>query len=889
MPEVMTVVASGFFLPEIKIFEFRKSRRFFTYLCRKEGKAMLCKYYLQLGTSTIDTSSGDCMDVSRMIKNLDSIKVTYARVDLGGVVRKCGSTLEFTGRAYDAIVGHYSENYLQSSGVFAVYMADNNWNYDKAWECPLDFATLQYDANVCKIGCIDNSAAAIIKSNKKSKYEFDVASLKDSSNLLYNGVVTKRTFKFSLVGKTPTGETTADQVPSILLPLQAEGWYTLYVFGIGVNREDYGSEKIEVFDQTEGYYWHGTDYFGRDIGKLAGLAMADGKAGFIKCLKACSVHVNMNVPINVNYNPLHLNNCSYEFVLVAGDKVMWSKQMVNGINTLDINVECPLEPGWKIALFLAAKCTNPHYIWDTGESTAAFTMGLRWGSNTSTFDINESHYIDAPVDINVIKPITLLNSITKKMFESHDLYADCSIIGNDTVLPRTMLIAAESVRRISSNKIYTSFADFCTFMETVFGYVYSLKDVGYLMDEELRQLDNGERDTISHIKASYLTNIPIVNLSGTWYKVLIIQEVISEDVSIDYETEHVVYNDPFDGDAVVYCEKANVFACLDRINGVYYANFGGNVNNMRSYLFNDGNHAKEMLCVRIGYDSTNGYLYGIIRNGKLVQCDARHGSGWLDSDENNKYNVKLIFKHRDSIFVQDTIKRLENTNNLSYELDDSKVYSDVEVGYPKQDYDNYNSAKAEYNFTNYYKTDSHITDDTLSLICPYRADCYGIEELLVKSDSEESTDSDNDVFIVVTSEYMDQGRWQIDRSVAVLNGSSNDNTVFNAAIAPNKIVLNNEGLIGSSVKQLKFTSSDGNSGAVIGGSPMSDNITITKQLFKAGKISIDTDDHYFPETWDGLIEFEYADKTYRGYLDSIDIDFANLGTITYNLIEQCIE
>lgn len=67
------------------------------------------------------------------------------------------------------------------------------------------------------------------------------------------------------------------------------------------------------------------------------------------------------------------------------------------------------------------------------------------------------------------------------------------------------------------------------------------------------------------------------------------------------------------------------------------------------------------------------------------------------------------------------------------------------------------------------------------------------------------------------------------------------------------------------------------------------NINITKQLFRAGKINIDTDDHIFPDNWEGVIEFAYAGKTYKGFLEGIDICFANLGTITYNLIEKCIE
>ena len=53
---------------------------------------MICKYYLMIGSDTVDTADNSCIDVSRMIANISDIKTTYTRVDLGGVVRKCGST-----------------------------------------------------------------------------------------------------------------------------------------------------------------------------------------------------------------------------------------------------------------------------------------------------------------------------------------------------------------------------------------------------------------------------------------------------------------------------------------------------------------------------------------------------------------------------------------------------------------------------------------------------------------------------------------------------------------------------------------------------------------------------------------------------------------------------
>lgn len=45
---------------------------------------MICKYYLMIGSDTVDTADNSCIDVSRMIANISDIKTTYTRVDLGG-------------------------------------------------------------------------------------------------------------------------------------------------------------------------------------------------------------------------------------------------------------------------------------------------------------------------------------------------------------------------------------------------------------------------------------------------------------------------------------------------------------------------------------------------------------------------------------------------------------------------------------------------------------------------------------------------------------------------------------------------------------------------------------------------------------------------------------
>lgn len=874
---------------------------------------MLCKYYLQLGSYTINTESPDCMDVSSMIKNLDSIKVSYARVDLGGVVRKCGSSLEFTGKAYEAIIAHYEENYLQSKGVFAVYMADNNWYYTKVWECPLDFATLQYDANVLSIGCVDNSAAAIIKANKKSKYEFEVSSIKDQTNLLYNGVQTQRSFIFNVVGKTNDGTSGSTQYSDTTIVISGDtDCHSLYSPHIGVSGSGFDSDSIAIRDQDACYAWSGDVRRYWDEGPLTNAACYgsfvnddsdDKKVGFIKALKNCVVHIRMN--FNMRVRPGYtrgdavgtieelFRHVEFYYILVAGNRVIWRKRAVVGDNQIDINMDCQLNKDEFIAFVVSIRCVDPNYTWNLFGHDYFYMFdfeGFQWEANNNTAYVNESQYDDNPIEINAIKPITLMNRLVNKMFEGHsEIPVQCVIDGEGSLLPRTLLLSAESIRRISTNKLYTSFSDFCKFMEVVYGYVFTLENTGDNLDKELWLI----------IRKSLLTS-PSMNPAAPttgYYKMLPVGGYIDEDVgdALDLTTpfsyaipEGCSYNSYLEN--ILYDSIHNIFVVWDVNTEKYYANFTMENAIMLGSWYNENGHAKEMIGLNIAtfFQEEGDHLYGIIRNGELVVCSGNHSKEWLDTGEDNQAPINLTFRHRNKVFASNVIKTLQHVSNLSYQFDESLAFSDIEVGYKKQDYDNNNSAINEFNFTNNYKTDCDISENTLSLISPYRADCYGIEELLVKSGEDESTDSDNDIFVVIASaSYPENGYWQIDRSITVQNAYSQ--TVFNAAIAPNKIILNNEEYIGSSAKALKFTSSDANSSAIIGGTPMSSNINITKQLFKAGKISIDTDDYHFPENWDGLIEFAYGGKTYKGYLDSIDICFANTGTITYNIIEKCIE
>ena len=105
------------------------------------------------------------------------------------------------------------------------------------------------------------------------------------------------------------------------------------------------------------------------------------------------------------------------------------------------------------------------------------------------------------------------------------------------------------------------------------------------------------------------------------------------------------------------------------------------------------------------------------------------------------------FRHMNDFFVNET-KELDHVSNMELSVDESLIYSGVEIGFDKQDYDEING-RDEFHFKSSFSTGLDIKDNILSLISPYRADCYGLEFLANERDEEsKDTDSDNDIFIV---------------------------------------------------------------------------------------------------------------------------------------------
>lgn len=253
----------------------------------------------------------------------------------------------------------------------------------------------------------------------------------------------------------------------------------------------------------------------------------------------------------------------------------------------------------------------------------------------------------------------------------------------------------------------------------------------------------------------------------------------------------------------------------------------------------------------------------------------------------------VTFRHRDKLFSSTVVKDLGTEIN-GYELtvNDSLIYSSVKVGYDKQDYDSING-RDEFRFTNEFSTGLKLTDNTLSLISPYRADAYGIE-FLVQKRGEDTTDndSDNDVFFVECDDSV-----PVDQPLPLyrpytedqLSGLLSPDTMFNLNYSPRFMLEANKKYIGACTNLLKFASSDGNSDVSIAGVKETDDFSIPERLFTVSEVEIETSDIGVPNDLAGLISFENKGETITGYIKQLKINIGKEQATSYSLIVKNVE
>lgn len=245
----------------------------------------------------------------------------------------------------------------------------------------------------------------------------------------------------------------------------------------------------------------------------------------------------------------------------------------------------------------------------------------------------------------------------------------------------------------------------------------------------------------------------------------------------------------------------------------------------------------------------------------------------------------VSFVHRDSLFSSKKIKVLEDVTDFELSVDAGKIYSRVNVGYDKVDYESVNG-KDEFRFTQQYTTGVDLSDSSLDLKSPYRADAYGIEFLAAKR-GEDTTDSesDNDVFMVGVT--LADGVYTVDRSLTI-SGVISPESMFNVMYSQRDMIDANMGYLSSFSNLIEYASSDGNSEVIIDGEGLKDDIELSNRLFTVGVMSVTTEDTDIPTDLSGVVEFDKNGKIYKGYVSEITLNIGRTESVTYKLIVKSV-
>ena len=261
-------------------------------------------------------------------------------------------------------------------------------------------------------------------------------------------------------------------------------------------------------------------------------------------------------------------------------------------------------------------------------------------------------------------------------------------------------------------------------------------------------------------------------------------------------------------------------------------------------------------------------------------------ANWMSYVFGYAYDINgntVTFRHRSKYFSGDVVKKITNIADYEMKVNSSLVYSSLRIGYDKQDYDTANG-KDEFRFTNEYTTGVTMTDNSLEMISPYRADAYGIEFLADKI-GEDTTDneSDTDLFMVGVKNNSLGTKYILNRDY-LLAGVLSPETMFNAMFSPTSMITANEEYINVSVERLTFASSDGNSAVGIDGMAENRDIPLSGKLFTVAEVEFETSDIELPDDLTGIVEFEYQGKVSQGYYQQADYTFTKSQSSNITLI-----
>lgn len=394
---------------------------------------------------------GYSYDVTDNLVNWDDIEMSFKRNDYDGVVRSFSNKFKFANGAYSLLLKQYTDNYLKSNASIVFYIRNNSWLWNEKFRCALDFSTFSHNGTTCEINAVDNSLASLIKAKKGTQYEYNVNELKEEMKLSYDRLQMSNTASWLIAGDTEENEggtyiTNTFTPNDDFYPLGTYYAFPLYIVG---NPEIAVKNIIEVADADQG----------------------DGKSGsgggrncpyIFKNISSQGIKINIKAKFYLFANSSGNGSASLRLrKFPSGTDIPGgSIRLQEGLNVIEWDLHDILINGNGGYLsFLIYVTDTPYTI---------YQMMPYASDERLTIDFMAK---DITVDIDVIKPISLINRLLTSINGGRE-GVTCEISsGVDSRLDNTLIVAAESIRGIKDAKIYTSYTKFVKWMEAEFGFV----------------------------------------------------------------------------------------------------------------------------------------------------------------------------------------------------------------------------------------------------------------------------------------------------------------------------------------------------------------------------------------------------------------------------------
>lgn len=464
---------------------------------------MKSKFHIITGGNANEVSATDIM-------NWDEIEFTLERKDYSGVMRSFSSEFKFVGAAFALLRDLYLAYGFMASAEVSVSTKNDDWTYTEQFRCPLDFSTLEIENGVLTINAIDNTLAGLIKSKKGQKYELPVSGF-SLEHVKVERMEFANSAKFTLPNTSQAAgivDVRWDETNSTVIsqdyiePSNASSGYD------GTSEQRFfaniiqaGAPKVSIFVQATVTCYLNPDYAMAADTEVAHLRFCYGTEGTSVPTEIATLFDNDITKKRINGQTRRMwigssAGSPYMKYATLADLQAAAAQHTDGLyigmfgvvgsyaysdqnddfwlhNTVYEymgGVDGWVDMGAPAFYHQDRYCTASASVSGLG-STNYLMLVLDYDMIWSDATLNMTWRDPArnSYSYGAIRPIELLEQIVTSISPT----ATASIAADDAgLLAKTYIFPAEALRKMANAKVYSTFQQFCDWMQAVFGYTY---------------------------------------------------------------------------------------------------------------------------------------------------------------------------------------------------------------------------------------------------------------------------------------------------------------------------------------------------------------------------------------------------------------------------------